>query len=323
MEEILIQPDFKIIPWLQQNYQTLIARYSEKTPPHALMIYGKAGIGKVRLTDALIAGILCRTLQGNMPCGTCQSCRWLATYFHPDLYEIKGEGEIKVDEIRKIHQFAQLTPETGKKIVVIKHADRMNLNAANSLLKVLEEPPADLFFILESSAIEKLPITVRSRCQSYFVEAPKRDVALDYLRKMPSNAALSELDLSFLLSLSFDAPFVAEDYLQSGYLEKRGPLLGVINALWQGEVNPSKGVATLLETESLSFNLLFFLLSTSFNPVKVAELSALSEIFITLHNIPEKTRLTQYEKLVEINRLRQAQTRTDWALEAWFVEFLG
>ena len=92
MEEILIQPDFKTIPWLQQNYQTLIGRYSEKTPPHALMIYGKAGIGKVRLTDALIAGILCRDLHSNMPCGECQSCRWLATHFHPDLYEIKGES---------------------------------------------------------------------------------------------------------------------------------------------------------------------------------------------------------------------------------------
>lgn len=315
--------DFQQIPWLQTGYAELIARFNGKMPPHALMIYGDEGVGKSLLVDALVAGILCSSALSDQPCGKCQSCRWLATAFHPDFYEIKGDSEIKVDEIRKIHQFAQLTPETGRKVVVIKRADRMNLNAANSLLKVLEEPPSDLFFILESSKVEKLPITVRSRCQDYFISTPSAPEALLYLQTLVSGKlSVSAQSLSLLLALSLNAPFVAYHYLKDGYQEKVGTLLETIQSLIEGDAIPAKGVSTLLESEHLSFSLLFFLLTCSFNAEQIKTLPQLSTLFVVLQHFPEKFRLIQYEKLVEIDRLRTAQTRTDWALEAWFVEFM-
>lgn len=315
---------FHEIPWLQKPYDELIARFKSATPPHALMIYSKVGIGKARLVDNLVKGILCLQPVSGQPCEQCQSCRWLASDFHPDFYEIKGDGEIKVDEIRKIHQFVQLTPETGRKVVVIKQADRMNLNAANSLLKVLEEPPSDLFFILESSSVEKLPITVRSRCQDYFITPPSESEALIYLQGLiAGKITLPASLLSLLLSISFDAPFTVLQYLQAGQQERITTLLPLIQELFEGEIFPAKGVITLLESEDFSFALLFFLLITSFNDAKVESLSQLSLLFTILRHFPEKLRLTQYEKLVEINRLRAGQTRTDWALEAWFVEFLS
>lgn len=316
--------EFRNIPWLQGDYHELLMRFKGQTPPHALMLYGKEGVGKVLLTDSLVAGILCRELENGYPCGICQSCRWLSSGFHPDFYEIKGEGEIKVDEIRKIQQFARLTPETGRKVVAIKHADRMNLNAANSLLKVLEEPPSDLYFILESSGTEKLPITVRSRCQSYFVKPPMIDEALEYLHHLVSQrgADVSTDVLRLLLAISFEAPFKALSYLDDGYLDKRGPLLQVIHDLFVGEVTPTKGVITLLESEALGFSYLFFLLRASFDSDVQARFSNLKSIFSILNALPEKLRLMQYEKLVEIDRLRATQIRTDWALEAWFVEFM-
>lgn len=324
MQDNTVPIEFQNIPWLQNSYRELLMRFKGETPPHALMLYGKEGVGKVLLTDHLVSGILCRQLQNAYPCGTCQSCRWLASGFHPDFYEIQGEGEIKVDEIRKIQQFARLTPETGKKVVAIKHADRMNLNAANSLLKVLEEPPSDLYFILESSGTEKLPITVRSRCQSYFVKPPSMDDALKYLHHLIDQKGenVSEDVLRLLLAISFEAPFKALSYLDEGYLEKRGLLLQTIHDLLIGDLTPAKGVATLLESESLSFSYLFFLLRVSFAPEEQMKFGNLDTIFLILNTIPEKLRLMQYEKLVEIDRLRESQTRTDWALEAWFVEFM-
>lgn len=325
MQDKPLPIEFKDIPWLQQDYREILARLNGETPPHALMLYGKEGVGKVLLADSLVAGVLCRQLEDDLPCGHCQSCRWLASGFHPDLYEIKGEGEIKVDEIRNIQQFSRLTPETGKKVVIIKHADRMNLNAANSLLKVLEEPPTDFCFILESSRIEKLPITVRSRCQSYFVKPPTSDEALRYLQNIAAERGLevsSDL-LRLLLAISFEAPFKALSYLDHGYLEKRGVLLQTIHDLFAGELQPGKGIAILLESEALSFSYLFFLLTASFKEELKMQFSNLASIFAILEDLPETLRLTQYEKLVEIDRLRQAQTRTDWALEAWFVAFWG
>ncbi len=324
MQDNITPLDFNQISWLQGDYQELLSRFKSQTPPHALMLYGKEGVGKTLLADQLVSGILCREAN-QQPCGHCQSCRWLASGFHPDFQEIKGDSEIKVDEIRGIQQFARLTSETGKKVVLIKRADRMNLNAANSLLKVLEEPPSDLYFILETSGMEKLPITVRSRCQSYFVKPPSMNDALHYLQSI---AAVRNIDVSagvlqLLLSISFEAPFKALNYLDEGYLEKRGLLLQTIHDLLAGELSVAKGVKTLLESESLTFSYLFFLLIASFDSQKQAAFPNLMTIFAILETTPEKLRLMQYEKLVEIDRLRASQTRTDWALEAWFVEFMG
>ena len=317
-------PLFREIPWLQSGYLNLIDRIDSPHPPHALLIYGKPGIGKRYLVDALVARILCQRPLNNHACGDCQSCRWLHSDFHPDLYRIAGESEIKVDNIRKIHHFAQLTSEVGRKVVVIKQADRMNLNAANSLLKVLEEPPQDLFFLLECSEPEKLPITVRSRCQFYFVKSPSEADSLQYIQQqIVGNYAIKEEQLRLLLAITFDAPFLALQYLQNKYVEKLLPLQESIERLLLGESLPSRELTLLLEVESLTFGFLFFLLRNSFDPTAGEDYPTLAPLFLYLARLSPQLRLTQYEQLVEINRLREEQTRTDWALEAWFVAFFS
>src|SRR5699024_9189227 len=111
MQDNITPLDFTKIPWLQEDYLVLLSRFKSNTPTHALMLYVKEGVGKVLLMDRLVAEILYRELNQQQPCGQCQSCRLLASGFHPDLQEIKCDGEIKVDEIRSIQQFARLTPE--------------------------------------------------------------------------------------------------------------------------------------------------------------------------------------------------------------------
>ena len=311
--------------WLSIPYQELLIRYQGKAPPHALMIYGITGIGKKLLMDQLTAAFFCRSLENGMPCHTCQSCRWIASGFHPDLFEIKGDGEIKIEDIRKIQQFSRLTSETGKKIVLIKEADRMNLNAANSLLKVLEEPPADLYFILESSAIEKLPITVRSRCQKYFVKEPDPIIAMQFL-----NTVLTESDqnqgaeeLRLLLEIVHGAPFMALSYLNSGYIEKKKVALNAIYDIFTNKTTPTKAVPILLESEDLTFSLLFFLLRASLNGEVKQSFPKLQALFEVMESNTEAFRLIQYEKLIEIYASKEKQTRTDWALVSWFIEFMG
>lgn len=103
---------------------------------------------------------------------------------HPDLRWLQPEdGVIKVDAIREIVEFLVQTPQAaGRKIAVIEDADRMNVNAANALLKSLEEPPPESFIALSTSAPEQLLPTVRSRCQQIHVKRGGTDEVRDWLQ---------------------------------------------------------------------------------------------------------------------------------------------
>ena len=147
-------------PWLHDT----LARVDAMLPrlPHALLIQGPGGWGEERVANALAA-----TLMG-LDAGTDAS-----QVAHPDLRWLQPEdGVIKIDAVRQVIGFLMQTPQSaGRKIAVIQDAERMNPNAANALLKTLEEPPAESFLALCSGAPERLLPTVRSRCQRIAVAA--------------------------------------------------------------------------------------------------------------------------------------------------------
>ena len=124
--------------------------------PHALLVHGQRGWGEERVANALALELM------HLEPG--RSARQVA---HPDLRWIQPEGGlVKVDDVRRIIDFLVHTPQVaGRKIAVIEDADRMNANAANALLKSLEEPPPESFIVLTTGARDQLPATVRSRCQ--------------------------------------------------------------------------------------------------------------------------------------------------------------
>lgn len=141
--------------------------------PHALLIDGPRGWGGERVANALALDL--------MHLGSGRDARRVA---HPDLRWLHPEdGVIKVDAIREIVEFLVHTPQAaGRKIAVVEDADRMNLNAANALLKSLEEPPPESFIALSTSAPEQLLPTVRSRCQKIHVRRGGTDEVRDWLR---------------------------------------------------------------------------------------------------------------------------------------------
>lgn len=140
--------------------------------PHALLIEGPPGWGGESVANALALDLM-RLESG-------RDARGVA---HPDLRWLQPEdGVIKVDAIREIVEFLVQTPQAaGRKIAVIEDADRMNLNAANALLKSLEEPPPESFIALSTSAPEQLLPTVRSRCQQIRVKRGGTDEVRDWL----------------------------------------------------------------------------------------------------------------------------------------------
>lgn len=177
--------------WLHGEWQSLATRLARRQLPHALLISGAAGLGKRALAGRLVEAALCehRSDDGSA-CGQCRSCLLLAAGTHPDrvhvTLELRDDGklrsEITVEQIRQLSQRLSLSSQFGGlQLVIIEPADVMNANAANALLKTLEEPSASTVIILVSDRPARLPATIRSRCQRIAVAVPHSDEAHAWL----------------------------------------------------------------------------------------------------------------------------------------------
>lgn len=137
--------------------------------PHALLFSGPGGVGKNKMAWALAQALLC---EHPSPCGKCYSCAAAAKKESQHVLPIAPETlQIRLAEVQAITPFLALQTEAGAKIVIIDPADRLNIQAANSLLKIIEEPPPKSFFFLISAAPSKLPLTIRSRLQTIRFQA--------------------------------------------------------------------------------------------------------------------------------------------------------
>jgi DNA polymerase-3 subunit delta' len=203
-----------LLPWQREAARALLARRSAW--PHALLLHGPRGIGKEVLALNLSRALLCESPpRDEAACGDCPGCRYVAAGQHPDLrriepIEVDDDGEIKrlsaipVAHIRGLIEFAHVTSHRRvAKVALIVPAEAMNAEAANALLKTLEEPPAGMYLILVSHQPARLPATVRSRCA--FIDAPRptRQQGEDWL------AAQRVADGATLLAQADGAPLAA------------------------------------------------------------------------------------------------------------------
>jgi DNA polymerase-3 subunit delta' len=151
-------------------------------PHHAYVFAGPEGSGKSLAARAFAAALLC-TRGG---CGACRDCRLAEEDHHPNQFLVEPEGrDIHVDTIRaEVWQPAYRTaPEPGRKLFIVREADRLSPHAADTLLKVLEEPPADAVLLLLSARAHELPETVLSRCHIVtFTALPEAFVVDELIR---------------------------------------------------------------------------------------------------------------------------------------------
>ena len=173
--------------------------------PHALLLTGPAGIGKLAFAELLAASLLCDTPTGTgLACGQCTACTWHASGNHPDFRRIRPEAyeeapvgdeterttakserkkseQIRIDQIRGLEAFVQVGSHRGRRVILMEPAEAMNEATANALLKSLEEPPAGVHFLLVSHAAERLLPTVRSRTRAIPLRTPEQPLALQQL----------------------------------------------------------------------------------------------------------------------------------------------
>jgi DNA polymerase-3 subunit delta' len=164
----------------QDRAVALLARYldSGNIPP-GLLFFGEEGIGKEKAAAGFVSALFCRHRGSAGGCGTCTDCRLLVSGSHPNFVRVSPENQhILIDDIRSLQEELSLKAFSDRpRAVVITPADRMTVQAANALLKTLEEPPPETHLLLVAHRISRLPLTIVSRCQKVsFSPLPAREV---------------------------------------------------------------------------------------------------------------------------------------------------
>src|SRR3989338_2925489 len=225
----MTDPVVKHYPWQDEIWASLTARLERL--PHALLLQGAAGLGKQLFARRFAATLLCAQPDSKADaCGRCHSCQLLAAGNHPDLKllaPVEDRRSIVIDQVRELGAFFALRPHTSaRKVAILAPADSMNLHAANSLLKILEEPPLGSVLLLVSHQPTRLPATVRSRSQRVVFPMPERAPALAWLVTQTGGTS-AEL----LLDLAAGAPLKALALAEGGFLDSREEFLRDLSLL--------------------------------------------------------------------------------------------
>lgn len=245
-----MQPtDYKYYEWHDSAWRQLWAPSTGL--PHAILLTGPEGIGKGAFALAAAARLLCENPNDNVACGQCSSCHWLAGGNHPDFRHVfpeadaepgdqpeesekkKASRQILIDQIRALESFVFVGGHrNGARVVVVEPAEAMNVPAENSLLKILEEPPASVYFILVSSQWRRLLPTIRSRCQTLKLGRPSLAEASGWL------VAQGDKEAAELLPLMGGAPLLALSERERG----RG---GALSTLLSSLAEPGRDTLAL------------------------------------------------------------------------------
>lgn len=226
-----------MLPWLQSPWQDWIKRIRAGMVAPSLLVSGQEGVGTLPFSRALQSALVCEahSVQGFvLPCGDCRNCRLMAGGAHPDVLEVtpdEGAAVIRIDQIRAVRDFVYSRPQIARRrVLLLQPADAMNLNAANALLKTLEEPADDARIILVTAHPSRLLATIRSRCQKLPLPLPSRQVGLQWL----SEQGLSPEIAATVLEQAHGAPLKALEDARSGQHEQRQQVLDEWRAFLAG-----------------------------------------------------------------------------------------
>lgn len=229
----------ELFPWQASLWCRLSTRQQHA---HAYLFTGPAGIGKQALATRLMALLLCREPISGTPCGQCKSCRLLHAGTHPDCFVLEPEEvdkAIRVDQVRDLVEFVGRTAQLGgRKVVLLHPAEAMNLNAANALLKCLEEPSGDTHLLLVSHQPARLLPTIKSRCVQQACPLPGREQSLNWLtRHLPE---LSAEHCALLLRLAGHSPLTALRLHGEGAVELYAKVIEDLKKLHKQQAFPSQ-----------------------------------------------------------------------------------
>ena len=310
-----------MMPWYQSFYQPAFAKNFKETQTH--LFVSQEGEGSEYLIECLLRNILCeQTGTQQQACGHCKSCEYPFVE-HPKLRVIEKNPELKtavvsIEQVRELSSFIELasSSEDDYKIIYIKEADLLSTSAANALLKNLEEPPSNTFFILNSKNLHKILPTIRSRSSIHILPSPTREQTVNYLEQEGHQDAIQFIDLSgnkplFTIQLANDHELVNS----------------IVNLLMKGKYFDMMHVNDALLTSGFGFFIeimqkwIFDL--SSYTEFK--ELHYFTNITDKIEQITKtlsyKETLNFYKKLNEYARLSDTPINKSMALDAVMIDY--
>lgn len=229
-----------IFPWQTELWRQINAM--RQSLPHALLFQGRKGVGKLEFARSLAQGLLCETpLPSGEGCGKCLACGWFTQGSHPDFRSVEPEAlteaedekpakgkkpshEIKIEQIRELAGLVSLsTHRNGMRVILVHPAEAMNTNAANALLKTLEEPPPHTLILLVTHQAQSLLPTVRSRCLKLAFPVPPLEQSLEWLSQQ------GVADPAPFLAQAAYAPLAAQDLSADDSQELRQTFLSQLS----------------------------------------------------------------------------------------------
>jgi DNA polymerase III subunit delta' len=219
MPEIIMDSPDLPMPWHRETWQQLLSQVKTDRLAHAYLLSGVPGSGRRHFADAFTAFLLCNSVaKAEQACGHCQQCLLYFSGNHPDVFEVIPEENsdvIKIEQIRRLSgQVLQTSSQSGAhKMIIIHPAEALGLASANSLLKILEEPPGKTLFLLISDSSKQLLPTIRSRCQPLALHSPD---ATQMQAWMAQKTAADQDSIAKAIALAPHSPRLALQYLESG-----------------------------------------------------------------------------------------------------------
>lgn len=293
-------------PWQVQAWRNVQQAKADDHLHHALLFSGEEGCGNEAFIEALAQSLLClQPATDGVACGKCRSCQVFASHAHPDFMSItllEDKQFILIEQIRELNYFLGLSRSySPRRVVSITPADRMNVNAANSLLKSLEEPAPDTHILLLSAHPAALLPTIRSRCQSIRLPLPTHPEALAWLQQQ-----VLQHPAEHLLDSASGRPLAALELDTTDTLVHRKQWLEHLIQCVQGEGNITEisahwekfDKARLLDWQC------FWLLSLLKHGVGISEGSSVAVELRKLHALLDQQHILNiYDRLLELKKL--------------------
>ena len=243
--------------WLTKYTESL----SKEKLHHAYLLYGREGLGKKKLITSISSAILCEN-PSLVSCNQCKNCNLTLSNNHPDLHKIQieeGKKNISISQIINLRNTIYESSFLGRhKVISIPNVEFMSRDASDSILKILEEPPKDTFFIMSSNFIHQIPSTIRSRSIEIEIITPTYQECYDWLSESYSE------NISLAIELSDNRPLIAKDLLDLNLLDLRSNFIkdisGVIKS-GKNIVNISEEWTKELETLPLKIEWMSYILA--------------------------------------------------------------